>query len=76
MTLREYLKENRITVKEFAQKVDVSRSYLSRIVWGDIKPGKMLVKIIELETNGKVKAIDFDQPQEYFDIHRSKSNSL
>ena len=25
MTLREYLKENRITVKEFAQKVDVSR---------------------------------------------------
>lgn len=70
MILREYLKENRITVKDFAKQLGISRSYLSRVVWGQVKPGAMLARFIELETKGKVTPKDFDALQEYFDIHR------
>jgi len=70
MILREYLKENRITVKDFAKKLNVSRQHLNRVVCGTYKPGKTLAKLIELETNGLVTIADYDKPQEYFDIHK------
>lgn len=76
MTLREFLKDNRITVTDFAKKLGCSRSYLSRVIWGDIKPGKMLAKVIELETKGKVTPKDFDVPQVYFDIHSEDGKSV
>jgi ribosome-binding protein aMBF1 (putative translation factor) len=54
MNLREYLFYNRITVKEFSEKIEYSRTHLSAIIHGRLKPSKRLAKQIERETNGEV----------------------
>lgn len=54
--LKEYLFYKRKTVTDFAKELDVTRSYLNRIVLGKIKPSKLLAKEIERMTNGEVKA--------------------
>lgn len=58
MNLKEYLFLNRITVNDFAEKINCNRSYFSRLLNGHVKPGKRLAKDIEKETNGEVKAED------------------
>jgi transcriptional regulator with XRE-family HTH domain len=54
MTLREYLFFNGLTVKDFAESLDVSRSYISAISFGHKRPGRKLAKAIYLATEGSV----------------------
>jgi DNA-binding transcriptional regulator YdaS (Cro superfamily) len=54
MDLREYLFIHRLSVKDFSEKLDYSRTHLSAIVHGKLKPSKRLARAIERETNGEV----------------------
>lgn len=54
MDLREYLFRKRITVKDFAEKIDYSRTHMSEIVNMKRKPTKKLARAIEKATNGEV----------------------
>jgi len=56
MDLREYLFYNRMTVKQFSEKIGCSRNHISEIIHGRRIPGKRLAKDIEIATNGEVKA--------------------
>lgn len=56
MTLRDYLYYNKISVKEFSESLDYSRTHMSAIIHGRLKPSKRLAKAIEKATNGEVKA--------------------
>jgi transcriptional regulator with XRE-family HTH domain len=58
MKLREYLFIHRMTVKEFSELVDYSRTHLSAIVNEKLRPSPKLARRIEKETNGEVKAED------------------
>lgn len=57
VTLREYLWKNRFDVRayELAQKVDISKEYLSAIVNGRYIPSVALAKAIQEATNGDVR---------------------
>ena len=70
MLLRKYLEKNQITIKEFAESLDITRAYLRRVACGLEKPGTTLTKLIELKTNGLVTAKDFEKDQSFFDIYR------
>lgn len=52
--LRDYLKDNKITQREFASRLGVSHEYLSRIVNGHDAPSTILSKLIAHETDGTV----------------------
>lgn len=54
MDLREYLFKHRISVKDFAEKIEYARTHVSQIVHGKRKPGKRLAKAIEMATEGEV----------------------
>ena len=54
MDLREYLFRERMSITEFAQKLEVSRAYMSRIVNGYSIPGKRLARDIEKASAGIV----------------------
>lgn len=54
MKLREYLFVKRISVKDFSQIVDYSRTHISAIVNEKLKPSPKLARRIEKETNGEV----------------------
>lgn len=56
MNLREYLFRQRISVQDFAEKLEYSRTHLSLIVNGKGKPSPRLAKSIERATNGEVTA--------------------
>jgi len=58
MNLKEYLFFKRMTVKEFSQIMDYSRTHMSCIVNGTATAGVKLAKKIENFTNGELKAID------------------
>lgn len=58
MDLREYLFRNRLTVKEFSQRLECSRPHLTEIIHGRRKPGKRLANDIEKLTGGQVKAAE------------------
>lgn len=58
MKLKIYLVMNKMTIKEFAEKVEYSRNQISNIINGTSKPSKRLAKVIEEATNGEVKAED------------------
>ncbi len=70
MLLRKYLEKNKITIKEFADSLNITRHYLRRVACGVLKPGTSLTKIIELKTKGQVTAKDFEKDQSFFDIYR------
>lgn len=53
-TLSEYLKENDITQSAFAQRVGVSRSYMSEIVSGIRTPRLQLALQIQTASGGQV----------------------
>lgn len=57
MDLREYLFRNRLTVKEFSEKIKYQRTYISAVIHGKT-PGKKLASAIEEATAGEVKAKD------------------
>jgi len=54
MNLREYLFVKRITVKDFSELVDYSRTHLSAIVNGKLRPSPKLARRIEKATEGEV----------------------
>ena len=56
--LKEHLYQSRMTVTQFADKIQASRSYMSNIINGKMKPGKRLAKDIEIETKGLILAED------------------
>lgn len=56
MELRIYLVKNRLTIKEFCEKIGYSRNQISGIIHGRLKPSPRLAKQIELATNGEVTA--------------------
>lgn len=58
MELKIYLVKNRITITEFSKTLKCSRGHLTSIVNGKLKPGKALAELIEIKTNGEVKADD------------------
>jgi len=66
MDLREYLFKKRMSVSDFAKKINFARTYISGIISGANKPSKKLAKIIEEATNGEVTAEE---------LLSSKSNS-
>lgn len=54
MHLRKYLFVNSMTHEEFSQKVDVSRTQITKIINNKVKPSVNLVKKIKEATNGEV----------------------
>lgn len=56
MKLKLYLVENRISITDFSKEIGCSRMHLNDIVNDKRKCGKSLAKIIEMKTNGEVKA--------------------
>ena len=54
MNLDEYLWKNKITSKEFSEKMHCCRSYLSLIKTGKVKPSYRFAKDIVEMTDGKV----------------------
>jgi len=56
MDLREYLFVNRLTVKEFSEKLDYSRTHLSGVIHGKLSPSRKLARAIEKATSGQVTA--------------------
>jgi hypothetical protein len=58
MTLREWLFFNRKSISQLAREIGVSRVYLTCVVGGKVRPGKLLSSLIETMTEGQVKAKD------------------
>lgn len=54
MHLREYLSVNSMTHEEFSQKVNISRTQITKIINNKVKPSVNLVKKIKEATNGEV----------------------
>ena len=57
MRLGTYLRERRMTQREFAERIGVSRSYLSMLISGSKIPSLKIATKIEKETGGEVTAI-------------------
>ena len=56
MQLKIYLVKNKISIKDFADSIGCSRNHLGEIMNGRRKIGNSLAKLIEIKTNGEVKA--------------------
>lgn len=63
MKLKLYLVKNRLSVVEFAQMLDYSRTHLSAVINGHLKPSRRLARAIERETNGEVTADELLNPK-------------
>lgn len=55
MNLKVYLATINMTVKDFSELVEYNPCYISRVIYGHVKAGKKLSRIIERATEGKVK---------------------
>lgn len=64
MDLREYLFRNRLSITDFAKKINYDRNYISKIMHSVRSPGQKLAKEIEKATNGEVKANDLIKEKE------------
>lgn len=65
MQLREYLDQNRITYREFAEELGIHLQSLKNIAYGVRKPGLGLALKIEQLTNGAVtpkELIEYSPP--------------
>lgn len=56
MRLGAYLRERSMTQREFAERIGVSRSYLSMLISGSKIPSLKIATKIEKETGGEVTA--------------------
>lgn len=56
MKLKIWLVINKITITAFAEEVGITRTHLGEIINGRRKSGSTLAKLIEIKTNGEVKA--------------------
>ena len=59
MKLTEYIEQRKIRRSDFAARVDVSESFLSRLLSGKRTPGARLIARIEEETGGDVAFRDW-----------------
>lgn len=64
MKLKDYLYHHGISIQDFADKLEYSRTHLSQIVNGQSNPSKRLAKSIERETSGEVKVEDLIKEKE------------
>lgn len=58
ITLKEYLFLNKKSVKEFSQNLGYSRTHMSLVVNGALRPSRPMAISIERVTGGQVKAED------------------
>ncbi len=58
MDLREYLFRKRMSVSDFAKKINYSRQHVSSVMHGNYQAGEKLAEAIETATDGEVKAKD------------------
>jgi len=56
MKLAEYLKQNDLTQKDFAEKIGVTQSAISQIIKGLSKPSAVTAWSIQEHTRGEVRA--------------------
>lgn len=63
MKLSEYLKKYGLTHKEFAEKVGIARTQITRIINKTKNPSAHLMKTIEEVTNGEVTMQDLFNPE-------------
>lgn len=54
MKLRQWLYNNRLTIKQFAELIDYERSYVHTWLSGQKKPSKKVMKVVRHYTLGKV----------------------
>ena len=62
MKLSEYLRINKISHKDFAQKIGVTRSFITNVLNKKRNPSLKLCLKIEAETKGKVKTKELFNP--------------
>lgn len=58
MNLKIYLVKKKISITNFSKELGCSRGHLTGVVNGKIRIGSSLAQLIELKTNGEVKADD------------------
>lgn len=58
MELKEYLFRNNLTIQALADRMHYTRTRLSLLVHGHIKPSRKMAMLIEKETDGKVTLKD------------------
>lgn len=58
MKLKPFLKQNRLSVSDFAALCECHRGHIHRILKGTCRPGAALVRKIENVTEGKVTRYD------------------
>ena len=63
MKLLEYLKKHDLTNRDFAEKVNVARTQITRIINKKRNPSAHLMKTIEEVTNGEVTMQDLFNPE-------------
>lgn len=61
--LAEYLTQNGLTQSEFAERVGITQSVVSRLARRRIKPHIDLAAAIERETRGAVPAVSWADPR-------------
>lgn len=54
MKLREYLRQNSLSIAAFAQSVEFRREFINNVLLGKLKPGKKSLKVICKATNDEV----------------------
>lgn len=59
MKLKDFLYFEKISITDFAKKAKISRNHMSGVANGLRQPGRPLMTIIEILTEGKVKEEDF-----------------
>ncbi len=56
MELKVWLVRNKRKIKDFAEELGITRTHLGEIMSGRRKAGLPLAKLVEMKTNGEVKA--------------------
>lgn len=56
LTLNQYISEEGLTHEACAQRIGISRSYLTEILSGSKMPGRKAIERIEAATGGRVPA--------------------
>jgi hypothetical protein len=58
MQLREYLEKHDMSITQFAKMINFNENYLAAVMRGWYKPGKKLMRTIEIVTQGMVRQDD------------------
>lgn len=75
-TLKEYLILKKMSLTDFAKLVDFSRTYLTAVLGGRLKPGPKLLRAIERVTENEVTSeYAFSDVKKYCDKKRDNDMS-